>query len=207
MMRLWEIILEGLSKIDSEGWGNIVNTAVSTITGTFLGWFLGRLSHRGKLNIYVCSCSDSFQSSREFCFAEGVYSPATSIEDTHSWICCTTLQVYNSSDETKIMRNLQFALKGNIFKVKVLNAEDTDTPLPPFPGCSRSRYDKVGLVNIPPKSAIELNLRCGTSSSEVLQHLWKAKKIMLRYNNEKNIKRSILLKKGKYSEAFAKKRG
>ena len=91
---------EFLSKIDP----NTIITAIFTLFGTILGWLLNNLSRRGKLCIYP-TWEDSFLNGD----GGGGETKARSVEEAKHYTYKLVLEVYNSSADPKIMRNIQIA--------------------------------------------------------------------------------------------------
>ena len=77
----------------------------ATIAGTVLGWVLNNLSNRGKLNIYVSSWEDKFQYNDDI----GEMVSCFKREEVQSYTYKVSFDLYNSSGNTKIMRNIQIA--------------------------------------------------------------------------------------------------
>ena len=77
----------------------------ATIAGTVLGWVLNNLSNRGKLNIYVSSWEDKFQYDDDI----GETVLCSKREEVQSYTYKVSFDLYNSSGNTKIMRNIQIA--------------------------------------------------------------------------------------------------
>lgn len=82
-------------------WTAIIGVA-GTLAGTALGWFLNVFSNKGKLKIYVSSREDEFEKNEM-----GEIVPATNTDDVECYAYKCFLDIYNSSNETKIMRDIQ----------------------------------------------------------------------------------------------------
>ncbi len=136
---------------------------LGTLGGTVLGWFLNNLSQHGKLNIFISSWKDKFEYNETGCTTL-----SSSIEQTEDYSYNVSFDLYNSSGETKIMRNIEI--------------------LP---------------VNIPPKSIMHIELHNWLSKSDgTLDNIWNTTHIYLKYINEKNRKKKILIRKEKYKDYF-----
>lgn len=169
---------------------------IGTLAGTVLGWVLNNLSQKGKLHLYVCSFSDVFRRSdsmgyRELCF---------SIEQVQYYSYGLILDLYNSSGSTKIMRNITIVFSDG--------KRDLHKSIPNDDSTRRSNgpvrfYDKVGPINIPPKSIVQLNLHSGAWHNEGgLDFIWKTKKVYLTYTDEKNKCRKVKIKAEDYCKYF-----
>ena len=168
---------------------------VGTLAGTFLGWLLNHLSQRGKIHIYVTSFMDEFKYNKIGCMV-----PSSSIAQTESYRYKLVLDLYNSSGETKILRNLTIVFsdgKTDLFK-STPNDDSTGRPSGPI-----WFYDEIAPINIPPKSITQLNLHNGAShQNDGLDFIWKTKKIYMTYTNEKNKLCKIHIKSEDYSSYF-----
>lgn len=169
---------------------------VSTLLGTILGWLLNNFSNRGKLRIYTTSWEDKFSARNHI----GESQPCTSKEKVEYYSFIASFDLYNSSGETKIMRNVQIVFSDGKNAIWQGIPEDQDTQRYV---AHAYWYDKVEPVNIPPKTVIKLNLRDGLYKNDgSLDCIWKAKKVILQYQNEKNRRKRILIKKENYAEYF-----
>lgn len=167
----------------------------ATIIGTVLGWLLNNLSNRGKLNIFVSSWEDNFEYN-----SLGEMIPCSKCEEVENYSYKVSFDLYNSSGNTKIMRNIQIVFTDGKVDLKKYTPMDDATK-----NYSQSLifYDKVGPVNIPPKAVIKLNLHDGTwSENGKLNFIWKSKKIYLIYTDERNKLRRKLIKTENYENYF-----
>lgn len=169
----------------------------ATIAGTVLGWILNNLSNRGKLNIFVSFWEDNFKYNKM-----GVMVPCNKREEVQSYTYKVSLELYNSSGSTKIMRNIQIVFTDGEKDIENQTPEDdaterrSSTILP----CV---YDDVSPINIPPKAVIKLDLHNGIWDEEgKLDFIWKTKKIYLVYTDEKNKTRRMLIKAEDYENYF-----
>ena len=168
---------------------------IGTLAGTFLGWLLNTLSQRGKINIYVTSFVDEFKHNEIGCMV-----PSSSIEQTESYTYKLLLDLYNSSGETKILRNLTIIFsdgKTDLFK-SVPNDDNTGRHSGPV-----WFYDQISPINIPPKSILQLNLHNGAwHNNSGLDFIWKTKKVYLTYTDEKNKLHKMNIKNEDYNLYF-----
>ena len=168
---------------------------IGTILGTILGWVLNSLSTRGKLKIYVSSWNDSFQYNKI-----GSMTPSKSKEQTEYYHYDLTLDVYNSSSETKILRNIriEFSDGKNILHTSIPNDEATRRWNGSF-----ASYDSIVPLNVPPKAIIQLKLHDGVwRTNSDIGFIWNTQIIYFTYNNEKGKRIRIIVKKENYNNYF-----
>ena len=169
---------------------------VGTLAGTVLGWLLNSWSNRGKLRIYVCDWKDEFTYNHI-----GSMVSSSSAEQTECYSFKTSFDVYNSSGESKIMRDIEIVFSDGKKDVRHDIPNDQDTMRH---GNSFIHYDVIGPVNVPPKTVIKLNLRDGVrKKDDALDFIWRSKKVYLQYKDENNRQKRILIKKENYEEYFA----
>ncbi len=130
---------------------NSIIGILGTLLGTLLGWILGRYDKKGKLKIYIISYKNEF-----LCMdGRGGQTISTSVEQTEDYIMKFDFDVYNSSTETKIMRDITVVFnngKKDIF---------FNTPLDDSTRHSNGhwyKYDIIEPINIPPKSISNFSL-------------------------------------------------
>jgi hypothetical protein len=168
---------------------------IGTILGTILGWILSSVSNKGKLNVYISSWKDSFQYNET-----GSMVPSSSIEQTECYSYRLALDIYNSSGESKIMRNITIVFndtKSDIFK-SVPKDDDTRKNNGPIPF-----YDDILPVNIPPKTVIHLKLRdVSWKQNSGLDYIWNTKRIYMTYIDDRNRVKRITVKPEDYSDYF-----
>ena len=168
----------------------------ATIAGTVLGWVLNNLSNRGKLNIYVSSWEDKFQYNDDI----GEMVSCFKREEVQSYTYKVSFDLYNSSGNTKIMRNIQIALSDGKRDIEKQTPQDDATKRFSSPMVF---YDDVKPINIPPKAVIKLDLHNGSWNKEgELDYIWKTKKVYLIYNDEKNKTKRIFIKSEDYENYF-----
>lgn len=179
---------------------NEITTALigvgATIAGTVLGWMLNNLSNRGKLNIFISFWEDSFKYNNSI----GEMVPCSKCEEVQSYSYKVSFDLYNSSGNTKIMRNIQIVFTDGKTDIKKQIPMDDATKRYSHP---MVYYDKVEPINIPPKAVIKLDLHDGAWDKDgELDFIWKSKKVYLVYTDEKNKTRRKLIKTEDYENYF-----
>lgn len=170
-------------------------SVIGTLAGTILGWLLNNISQSGKLSLYVSSFTDSFQYNKE-----GFMAPSSSIEQTQSYSYKLILDLYNSSAATRIMRNITVVFSDG--KKDLHKSVPKDDSTVRSSGHARF-YDKVGPINIPPKSIIQLSLHDSAwQKNGGLDFIWNTKKVYLTYTDEKNKCRKVKIKAEEYCKYF-----
>lgn len=170
---------------------------IGTLFGTVLGWLLNSVSKKGKLNIYVYSWEDEFMYN-----CKGRLTKSSSEEQTEHYGYKLSLDLYNSSGETKIMRNIRIVFVQSKDKMLVNIPKDETTKRI---GQISTHYDDINVVNIPSKSVININLHSGKWRSDgknPLECIWNTNKVYLLYVNEKNQEKKILIKEECYKDYF-----
>ena len=168
----------------------------ATLAGTVLGWFLNNLSNKGKLNIFVCTWEDSFTHNNSI----GEMVPCSERETVQSYSYKVSFDLYNSSGNTKIMRNIQIVFSNGKFDIEKQTPKDDATKR-----CSHPMvfYDDVEPINIPPKAVIKLDLHGGAWNKDgKMDFIWNSKKVCLVYTDEKNKVRRKLIKTEDYENYF-----
>lgn len=168
----------------------------ATLAGTVLGWVLNNLSNRGKLNIFVSSWEDSFKYNNSI----GEMVPCSKKEDVQSYSYKVSFDLYNSSGNTKIMRNVQIVFSDGKTDIEKQTPKDDSTRRYVQP---MNYYDNVEPINIPPKAVIKPNLHDGAWDKDgKLDFIWKSKNVYLVYSDEKNKVRRKLIKTEDYENYF-----
>ena len=168
---------------------------VGTILGTILGWVLNSISNKGKLKIYISSWKDNFQYNDT-----GSMVPSKSKEQTESYHYDLILDLYNPSNETKILRNIkvEFGDGKSILYTSIPKDDATKRWNGPV-----AFYDSIVPLNIPPKTIIQLKLHDGAWDTDGgLDFIWNTQIIYLIYDNEKGKKKRMVIKKENYSNYF-----
>lgn len=168
---------------------------LGTLGGTVLGWFLNTLSQRGKLDIYISSWKDEFKYNNI-----GTMAPSSSIEQTESYNYELSLDLYNNSGEMKIMRNIKVVFSNSKNELYQSIPKDDATRRISHPMVF---YDEVLPINIPSKSVINIKLHNVVwNKNGSLDFIWNTNSIFLRYTDEKNKDKKILIKKEIYKDYF-----
>lgn len=167
----------------------------ATLAGTILGWLLNNFSNRGKLNIFVSFWEDKFRYNNM-----GELVDSSKIEEVAYYTFRASFDLYNSSGNTKIMRNIEIVFNDGKKDIERIKPDDDATKRDSSP---ITFYDKVEPINIPPKVVIKLNLHDGIwNTDDKLDFLWKTKKVYLVYLNEKNKTQRKLIKLEDYENYF-----
>lgn len=167
----------------------------ATLAGTILGWLLNNFSNKGKLNIFVSSWKDEFSCDNNM----GEMVNCLKRKDVQCYTFYVSLDLYNGSGNTKIMRNIEIVFcdgKTDLKKKKPMNDATKRN------SHSMIFYEKVEPINIPPKTIVKLNLHEGDWEQDGLDYLWKTKKVYLVYSDEKNKIRRIRIKTEDYENYF-----
>lgn len=168
---------------------------IGTLAGTILGWGLNSLSQKGKLNFYVHSWKEEFQFNKM-----GEMVPSSSVEETETYGYEFVLDIYNSSSNTAIMRDISILFMNDRDKLFCSTPYDYSTRRVSVVAF----YDEVTAINIPPKSVKTIKLlKSMWHSDKEFQQIWKVNSIFLSYRDQKNKKRKVLLQKVNYQQYFA----
>lgn len=170
---------------------------LGTLGGTVLGWFLNALSQKGKLNIFVTSWKDKFQDKDKL----GSMVASSSIEQTKYYEYNVSLDLYNSSGETKIMRDISICFydkEKELCKTVPKNLATRRT------SGAVTFYDELLTVNIPAKAIIHIELLNGfwDSDEKSLDFIWNTNRVVLLYTDEKNKEKEVLVKEEEYKNYF-----
>lgn len=165
----------------SEGILTALIGIMGTALGTVLGWALSAFSRRGRLSIYLSAYHESFEFNND-----GEISPASSFDDTEAYFYQLSLNVYNSSCDTKIIRDLRIEfLNGKEVAISSI-PRDSDTERPISGGIIFHRNFET--LNVPPKSVVPLHLQGGLWRPELenFEKLNSVDNIRIAYKSEKN---------------------
>lgn len=168
---------------------NIITALIgvgSTIAGTVLGWLLNSASNKGNLNIYVANWNEKLDNKSNSGYGVPMHAEAVSRDSVNHYSYSGTIDIYNSSNNTKIMRDFKivyFDGKRVLKETVPIDDSTKHTISEHLP----AQYNDIGVVNIPPKSVISINFHnsMGQSKDDVA-FLWEAKTILVQYKNEKD---------------------
>lgn len=188
-------LTDSFANIDASLFAAVLGV-LGTLLGTILGWLLNSFSQRGKLNVFVTAWNDSFQYNNNY----GDIVPCHNMSQAEYYSCNLSLDVYNSSAETRIMRNLEIVFAKD--KTEILACTPDDCTTQRFSaGCTR--YQKVGPINIPPKCVITVDLRYGEwDKDDSCMKYWNINNIFLRYTDKKNKLKKITICRKNYANYF-----
>ncbi len=115
---------------------------------------------KGKLHIYISSWKESFKYNNKGCLE-----PSSSIEQTEYYNYNISIDLYNSSRETKIMRNISIIFTNNKTVLFESIPKDNDTKSINY---KFVHYDDVFSLNIPAKSVIHIDLHEGIRDNSLV---------------------------------------
>lgn len=168
---------------------------LGTLAGTVLGWVLNNISQHGRINVYILYWKDKFMYNKT-----GSIINSNSIQQTQYYSYDSSIDLYNSSGETKIMRNIEIIFTNKKDELYHSIPMDKSTERT---GVGGTVYNDILPINIPPKSVKHIEIHYGLwKSDESFDLLWDTTHIFLKYIDEKNKKKKILIKREKYKEYF-----
>lgn len=166
---------------------------IGTVIGTILGWLLNSISQRGRISAYVSQWDNNFKHNKLL-----GKEPTVLTEKIVSYNYSVAIDFYNSSGETKIMRDIKIVFRNN--KKSLLESIPDDRSVSKTVG-KFTFYEKLSAVNIPPKSVLTLKLRGDIlSDAQKTMPFWKTNKVVLQYKDETNKEKSILLIKENFEQ-------
>lgn len=159
-----------------------------TMLGTLLGWCLNNVSQKGKLHIYL----DSFESFFMRTDGMGGFDESISKEEAEYYNYDIVLDIYNSSRDIKIMRDIKVTFYNN--KECLLKSIPQKGRYNKFGGS----IERVSVQNFAPKSVETVKLNGGLSRDNI-EETWKqflkANRVVLEYTDEKNKLRTKTIRK------------
>ncbi len=161
----WKAICDNL--------GTIIGV-IGSIFGVVLGWWLNNITKKGKLIINVKNGLNG-----EFLTKDGF--PATSIDNSQKFAYKVNLEIYNSSEDIKVMKDIKitFHRKGfNMFSVAPY-----DESLKHRINNSIPIHKNVGIINCPAKMATMLILY-GWIKNDDIQKVYESGSVFLSYKDE-----------------------
>ena len=182
-----------------EALGENISTIIGvlgTLLGTILGWILNNISKSGELKFHLLEWQDDFR-----CKANIFIRESKSKEQTEFYDYKVSLDIYNSSGETKILRDCEILFaKGK----KVLFA---NTPKDDALDCcleENSRKEEIKAININPKTVMTFNWQNRFNLKKLPSaFIWETDTVYLRYRDEKNKVKQIKLFTKDYSKHFS----
>ena len=81
---------------------------IGTVIGTILGWLLNSISQRGRISAYVSQWDNNFKHNKLL-----GKEPTVLTEKIVSYNYSVAIDFYNSSGETKIMRDIKIVFRNN----------------------------------------------------------------------------------------------
>lgn len=173
---------------------------IGTILGTVLGWFLNSISNRGKIKLFVSSWENEFWRRNDY--GEMAKTPAP--EKIECYSCSFALDIYNSSGEPKIMRNIQIAYNNGKSDVIKHIPQDEDSRRN---SSGLILYDDITPLTIPAKSIFQIHLRDGLwHESTEFPSLWNVERIYLLYMDENNKEKRVLLTSKSIKQSLKEKK-
>jgi len=168
---------------------------VGTILGTILGWLLNSLSQKGKLNFYIKQWKDKFE-----CNELGEMVQSKSIEESECYTFSLSVDIYNSSSETKIMRDILVLFMDSKRVIRSITPKDFSTQRS---AAHTYHYDYIGPINIPPKTVTTVELYyCEWSKDKELYDYLETNTIYLQYTDEKNRPKKVHVKSIDFCSCF-----
>lgn len=168
---------------------------LGTLGGTILGWVLNSLSQKGKLHVYISSWKESFTYNKD-----GRMLSSTSIDQTQCYDYKISIDLYNSSGETKIMRDISIVFANNKNVLFKSTPKDNETKQVKY---RIAYFDEITPLNIPAKSVINLNLHDGVWNDDASTFfIWKTNRVYFTYKDERNRIKRVPIKKEAYIDYF-----
>ena len=153
-----------------------------TLAGTVLGWILNNISKKGKVNIYILSFDDEFIFHRH----EGAVC-SRSIENAKSYHYELLLDIYNSSNERRTLRNPTFIFsdgKNELIKREALGSISD-------------------IINVDPKTGMRVKFHdVFHHNDDGFESLWNATNVHLHYANERGKIIKIKINSKTYKDYF-----
>jgi len=163
---------------------NQVIAIIGTLLGTIMGWALNSISSLGWLKHYA-EWKDKY-----ICNETGNFEDCLQEKATY-YIYNLTLDMYNSSSNPKIMRNIfiQFYENNKLIYKEVPDDENTE-----FYNSASTFYKKIKPININPKSVLQVKLRSCIDDKNIFCNF---SSIWLVYSNDRDKLKRFLVYKNK----------
>jgi hypothetical protein len=166
-----------------------------TLLGTITGWFLNKLSQRGKLTFYVKNWSNKFNGEIS---SNGCPTIAKRFDEATSYTYEVSIDMYNSSGNNRIIRDVRLGFYKN--KELIISQKPDNKETQKFVSQS-IRYDKFRYENIPPKELRHIELKGSIQKSE-LDSLKGINAIKMMYVNEKGKEKMVSMAFQTFEECF-----
>lgn len=158
---------------------------IGTLLGTILGWVLNSISQLGKLSFYVSRWEHEVKSN-----VRGVMLQCSTKDSAENYHYELEFDVYNSSNETKIMRDVRLSFRckeATLFEDRPYDESTVSTD-------GRYRhYEVVSPINIPPNSVLAVSLFGGFWKKDDARfpNIWNVDSVVLVYKDEKGRDRTV----------------
>ena len=181
---------------ESNKLGAAIIGVIGTLLGTVLGWFLNVLSNKGKITVYLSSWTDAFRHNDN----EGFMTNSTSESQAEYYEFECSLDIYNSSSDTKILRDIKIVFQRG---KTILFGIDPDDKKTKRKASGRIIYDRITAQNIPPKSVVRVDMVSGLWIKEAqLERVFSTDSVHLEYLDEKNKLHRTMIKSINYQNYF-----
>lgn len=190
-VRGWESLeVDNLNSDQINTFISVGGAIIATVVGALLGWGLEKLSQRGSLKVYPSPCKyEMYNNNKGLKILVSDISIATHI------VFIFDVDIYNSSNSTKIMRDIKLTWSNTSNKKKhqaiiddLLTRKDNGSGTP--------SYKELKYVNLLPKSIenyrlkSEIELEKTGSNPKTIEEI----KLSFTYINDKNKNKSIEFK-------------
>ena len=158
---------------------------IGTLLGTILGWVLNSISQMGRLSFYVSRWEHEVKSN-----VRGVMLQCSTKDSAENYHYELEFDVYNSSNETKIMRDVRLSFRSKgiaLFEDKPYDGSTVSTD-------GRYRhYEVVSPINIPPNSVLAVSVFGGfwKRDDAGFSSIWNVDSVVLVYKDEKGRDRTV----------------
>ena len=158
---------------------------IGTLLGTVLGWVLNSISQIGKLSFYVSRWEHEVKSN-----VRGVMLQCSTKDSAENYHYELEFDVYNSSNETRIMRDVRLSFRSKgiaLFEDKPYDESTVSTD-------GRYRhYEAVSPINIPPNSVLAVSVFGGfwKKDDARFSSIWNVDSVALVYKDEKGRDRTV----------------
>ena len=153
--------------------GTIIGV-LGSIFGVVLGWWLNNITKKGKLIINTKDgLNGEFLTKDEF--------PATSIEKSQKFAYKVNLEIYNSSEDIKVMKDIKISFYRKGFDM--FSVAPYDNALKHRVANSIPIHENVKIINCPAKMATTLTLY-GWIKNDDVQKVYESASVFLSYKDE-----------------------